>query len=899
MEEKRPDPDLLLGEFRKEEERRHQGRLKVFFGAAPGVGKTYAMLEAARRKRDEGADVVAGIVETHGRPETGALLEGIETVPRRSIEYRGARLKEFDLDAALARRPGIILVDELAHTNVPGSRHKKRWQDVFELLAAGIDVYTTLNVQHLESLNDVVAQITGVVVRETLPDSVLDRADEIELADLPPEDLLQRLNEGKVYVAELAERAREHFFRKGNLLALRELALRHTAERVDAQMQSYRVVKGVREIWPAGERVMVCVGPNPRSIRLIRAAKRMSASLRADWIAVNVEAPSMVKPSDKDLTELSEHMRLAESLGAETVTLTGHKASEEILNYARDRNVTKIIVGKPTHPRWKDKVFGSLLDDVVRGSGDIDIYVITGDSGEPVPRPVARSERQEIKPGEWLLSAGVVSCCTAVAALMHDFVTLVDVAMVFLLGIVIVASRTGKWPSLLATLLSVASFNFFFIPPYYTFTVHDVRYFLTFAVLFIVASVISRLTLRIREQVTAARFREKRTSALYNLSRELVQERSIRGLCAVAMKHIGEVFSSRVVILLPDEKGALAVPVTAPETFALDERESSVAQWVFDHSQRAGLGTDTLPGAMGLYLPLLTSSGTVGVLGILPDPASSLLDQEQIHILESFSNQTAMALERALLAEETQQAILKAEREVLRNTLLSSVSHDLRTPLAAITGAATTLLQGDAALDKANRQELTQTIYEEAEHLNQLIRNVLDMMRLESGEITIKREWQSFEEIVGAVLHRLADKMAGRQVTTRLPGDLPLLSVDALLIGQVLMNLFENALRYTPEGTPLELSASVRGDEVLVELADRGAGIRPGEEERIFEKFVRGDGSGGGIGLGLAICRAIIDAHGGRIRAENRPGGGAVFRFSLPLGEQPQLPLPEEEEVFE
>ena len=403
MEERRPDPDLLLEHVQREEERKREGRLKIFFGAAPGVGKTYAMLEAARQRAAEGLDVVVGIAETHGRAETEALVKGLEVLPRRLIEYRGATLSEFDLDAALARRPALILVDELAHTNAPGSRHKKRWQDVFELLAAGIHVYTTLNVQHLESLNDVVAQITGVIVRETLPDSVLDRADEIEVIDLPPDELLQRLKEGKVYVPELAERARENFFRRGNLLALRELALRRTAERVDEQMRSYRLDKGVKDVWPAAERILVCVGPNPRSIRLIRAARRMAAGLRADWIAVNVEAPSKVRPSERDLNQLAEHMRLAESLGAETVTLSGQRASEEILSYARARNVSKIIIGKPSHPRWKDRLFGSVLDEVVRGSGDIDVYVITGDTGEPVRQPAVRAAPQRWRKGRLAL----------------------------------------------------------------------------------------------------------------------------------------------------------------------------------------------------------------------------------------------------------------------------------------------------------------------------------------------------------------------------------------------------------------------------------------------------------------------------------------------------------------
>lgn len=887
MEDRRPSPDLLLEQVQQEEERKREGKLKVFFGAAPGVGKTYAMLEAARQKLADGAGVVVGIAETHGRSDTEALLVGFDIIPRRSIEYRGTTLKEFDLDAALVRKPDIILVDELAHANAHGARHKKRWQDVFELLAAGIHVYTTLNVQHLESLNDVVFQITGVIVRETIPDSVLDRADEIELIDLPPEDLLQRLREGKVYVAELAERAREHFFRKGNLLALRELALRRTAERVDAQMQSYRIDKGVRAVWPAGERIMVCVGPNPRSIQLIRAAKRMASGLRTDWIAVHVEAPSMVKPSEDDLRRLAEHMRLAESLGAETVTLSAYKASEEMLSYARDRNVTRIIIGKPTHPRWKDRVFGSLLDEVVRGSGEIDVYVITGDTGEPVPRPVAKATPQKSGLKDWILSLGTVAFSTLFVVLMRPYFTLVDVAMLYILGIVFVSSFTGKWPSLLVTILSVASLNFFFVPPFYTFSVHDTRYVLTFAVMFIVAFVITRLTIRVREQANAARLRERRTSALYRLSRELVHERGIEGLCMVAIRHIREVFSGRVVILLPDEKGNPTARVTGPETFALDEKESVVAQWVFDHRQRAGLGTDTLPGSLALYLPLFTSSRTVGVLGILPDLSSAILDQEQIHILESFTNQAAMALERALLAEETQQAVLKAETETLRSTLLSSVSHDLRTPLAAVTGAASTLLHKDIALDQAGRQELIQTIYEESGHLNQIIRNVLDMTRLESGAITVKKEWQSLEEIVGVVLDRFSDKLGGRPLSISISGDLPLIPFDPLLIEQVLMNLLDNAVKYTPQDTPLELSAAVREDAVVVELADRGPGIPQGEEEKIFGKFVRGSAAGGGMGLGLTICQAIITAHRGLIWAENRSGGGAMFRFTLPLGGPP------------
>jgi len=740
-----------------------------------------------------------------------------------------------------------------------------------------------MNVQHLESLNDVVAQITGINVRETVPDFLLDRADEIELVDLPPDDLLQRLKEGKVYVPDLAAKARQNFFRKGNLLALRELALRRTAERVDEQMQSYREVKGVKEVWPAAERILVCVGPNPRSIRLIRAAKRMAAGLRAEWLAVYVEAPHKVRPSENDLRQLAEHMRLAESLGAETVTLSGQKASEEILTYARDRNVTKIIVGKPTHPRWKDKLFGSMLDEMVRGSGDIDVYVISGDVGEPVPQPSEKMRKRKTPVRDWYLSIATVSVCTGIAYFMFPYIAIADLAMVYLLGIVFTTSQTGKGPSFLATLLSVAAFDFFFVPPRYSFYVNSPGYLVTFIVMFALGFVMSRLTLRVREQANTARLGERRTAALYGLSRKLVHERGIDNLSAIAIKHVAEVFSTRAVILVPDERGQLTTPVTGPVTFALDQKEMGVAQWTFNHRQKAGRSTDTLSGAKALYLPLVAGPRAVGVIGVMPGHPDDLLDREQIHLLESFANQIAMAIDRSLLGQEAQQALLKAETETLRNTLLSSVSHDLRTPLAAITGAATALLQQDISLDQQGKQELVKMIHEEAVHLNEIIRNILDMTRLETRAMIARKEWQSIEEIVGVVLNRLSDKIAGRTLNVSIPADLPLVPFDPLLIEQVLMNMLDNAVKYTPEDTPIDIKAGIRKDSVIVEVADRGPGIKKGEEEKIFEKFVRGVATGGGIGLGLTICRAIVNAHEGRIWAENRPGGGTIFWFTLPL----------------
>jgi len=887
MDTQRPDPDALLKRVEKEEQDNRQGRLKIFFGAAPGVGKTYAMLEAARRKQEEREDIVVGIVETHGRQETEKLLEGLEILPRTYYSYRGKNLPEFDLDSALLRNPAVILVDELAHSNAPGARHKKRWQDVKELLCAGISVYTTVNVQHLESLNDIIHQITRVNVSETIPDSFLDKADEIELIDLPPDDLLQRLKEGKVYIPERAEKAMAHFFQKGNLIALRELALRRTAQRVDEQMESYRRDMGVHTIWQATERILVCVGPNPRSVRLIRAARRMAAGLRADWIAVNVEAPTHVRPSEDDKGLLAEHLRLAESLGAETVTLTGHRVSEEILNYARLRNVGKIIVGKPTHPRWKDKLFGSPLDEIIRGSGDIDIYVITGESEELKRHKAGRIKKTKTNPIEWLWSIGTVVVTTGIAALMFPFFDLINIVMVYLLGVVVTAVRTSRMPSLLATLLSVAAFDFFFVPPYFTFAVADIRYVVTFVVLFVVSVVISGLALRVREQAEEARRRERNTAALYGLSRDLARERKKEKLSDIAVKHIGEFFHSQAVVLIPDHEGRLKVLSTTQGTFAIDQKEWSIAQWVFENRQAAGLGTDTLMAAKALYLPMIASSGPVGVIGVLSHNPDVPFDPGEIHFLETFTNQTAMAIERVTLAQEAYRERLNAESQSMRNTFLSSVSHDLRTPLATITGAASTLLHGGKNIPEEKREEMIKAIHEEAERLNHIIRNVLNITRLESGTIQVNKEWHSLEEIIGVVLDRQSNMLNAHPVNISIPVDLPLIPFDPILIEQVLANLVENVIQHTPPGTPVDIFVRTQKASVQIEIADRGPGIQEIGKEHIFDKFYLEKGSSKGVGLGLSICKAIVDAHGGRIWAENRPGGGAVFRFNLPIDRKP------------
>ena len=898
MDEQRPDPDALLQRVQAEEARQHQGKFKVFFGANPGVGKTYAMLEAAHEQRRDGIDVIIGVVETHGRAETEALVDGLEVLPRRAIDYRGTVLREFDLDAALARHPTIILIDELAHTNAPDMRHAKRWQDVQELLKAGITVYTTMNVQHLESLNDVVAQITGVRVRETVPDSVLERADDVELIDLPPDDLLQRLKDGKVYVPAQIQHAIQNFFAKGNLIALRELALRRTAERVDQQMERYRRDHAVVRTWPAAETILVCVNMKQRGPRLIRAARQMAADLHAKWIAVYVQVPWHLRSAQSERDRLVQTLRLAEQLGAETVTLTGENVAQEILNYARSRNATKIIVGKPVRAPWKEWIFGSVVSDLVHQSGEIDIYVITGTGDERQPA-VRRTPQSAGDLSGYAYGVAGVLIATGIDWLMFPYFAAANLIMIYLIAVISVAIRCGRGPSVFASVLSVAAFDFFFVPPYFTFAVSDAQYLLTFGVMLVVALVISNLAVRLNQQAELARYRERRTGVLYAMSRDLATHRGTELLAQLAAKHLRDVFDAHVAMFLADAEKRVQLQRGELLFFELNPKESGVAQWVYDHHERAGLGTDTLPGASALYLPLVASSGAIGVVAVRPKDPALLLDPEHLHLLESLVNQVALAIERTRLSDEAQQAHVGAEAERMRNAILSSVSHDLRTPLATITGAASSLAVAQGELDSVGRRELAHSIYREAERLDRLLKNLLDMMRIEAGAVQLKKEWHSVDEITGAALARLDGRLHDHAVNTSFPADLPLVLVDGVLLEQVVINLIENAVKYAPEGTMIDLGASATDQEILVDVADRGPGIPPGEESRIFDKFFRGKfAREGGAGLGLTICRGIVEAHGGRIWVENRPGGGAIFRFTIPLPEkQPAVEMEQAEDL--
>ena len=884
MPNDRPDPDELLRRVKAEEARAGRGKLRIFFGFAPGVGKTYRMLQVARELALHERDVVIGFVETHRRAETVALTDGLEALARKPVHYRGHTLEEFDLDGALARKPEILLVDELAHTNVPGSRHTKRWRDVNELLDAGIDVLTTMNVQHVESLNDVISQITGIQVRETVPDHVLDRADAVELVDIAPEELLQRLREGKVYVPEQAKRAVDHFFQRGNLLALRELALRRTAQHVDEDVREYREQHGVAITWPAGERILVCVGPAPSSGRLIRAAARMAAGLRCPWVAVYVEGIGL-RTNDADRDRLEAHLRVVESLGGEVTRLAGTRIAEAILSYARRRNVTRIIIGKPTHPRIRDLLRGSLLDELVRGSGEIDVHVISGDAAADSQQGKLVQASSGPIAAHYIAATAVVGVTLLAALSIRSLVDLPDLEMLFLLAVMLVAVWLGRGPALLSAALGVACYDFFFVPPLHTLSVTDQRYVLTFSMMFAVGFLLSELASRLKRQERSAVAREERTAVLYSLSRDLGASEDSAQIADAAARHAADIFAARAAILSVDPEGELRLLGASPPDTMLDAKELTVAKWAFTRAELAGLGTDTLPGSTSLCAPLRIAS-VIGVLVLFPRNATAL-SVEQRAFLDVFCRQVAAALERVRLAAEARVSALRAKTEEMRSSLLSAVSHDLRTPLASITGAATSL-RDDPNLSQVTRADLVDSICGEAARLERLVANLLDMTRLESGALSLKTDWVPLDEIIGSALTRLEERLADRDVDIQLAQDLPLLFVDPVLFEQVFVNLLENVAKYTPAGTHIEIRAGRSEQRVWIDVVDFGPGLPEGDEEKVFDKFYRGPQTGvPGAGLGLPICRGIVEAHGGTIHALRRHGAGAAFQISLPVSGEP------------
>lgn len=893
--EARPSPDALLDAAKQEA----RGQLKIFLGAAPGVGKTYEMLLAAQARRRDGLDVVIGVVETHGRRETEALLDGLEVVPRRDVEYKGHRLLEMDIDAILKRRPRLVLVDELAHTNAPGSRHPKRYLDVEELIAAGIDVFTTLNIQHVESLNDVVARITRIRVRETVPDRVLDQADEIELVDLTPEDLIQRLREGKVYVPQQAERAVRHYFQPGNLTALRELALRRTAQRVDQQLLTHMQAHAIAGPWPAGDRVLVCVSEAANTPALIRYAKRAADRLHAPWVAIYVETARTRRLSDVERDRIADHLRLAERLGGSTITLPGSRIADEVLAHAHANNITQIVIGKSDRPRWFEMVHGSVVHDLVRRSGPISVHVISAEEPDPLPpKSVATDPRPEpFSPMPYLGSAVAVAVALGVGELIERFIGLQSISLVFLMAVLGSAIAWGLLPSLFACLLSVLAFNFFFLPPLYTFTIADPENVVALFFFALVAVIVSNLTAAGRRQIAAARSRAKTTAELYAFSRKVAGIGTLDDLLWATTYQVSSMLNVRTVLLLPGKDSAgLSLASGYPPEDRLDDAEMAAARWCWEHNHSAGRGADTLPGGRWLFLPLRTGSGTVGAIGIDRDAPGPLLSPDERRLFDALADQVAVAIERISLARGLAEARVLTETERLRAALLTSISHDLRTPLATIIGAVSSLRGYAERYTSEQREELLATLQDEAERLNRFVGNLLDMTRLESGAVELKLGYLDVGEIVGSALDRAGTVLARHCVEVEIAADLPMLQLDALLFEQVLFNLLDNAAKYSPPGSRIDLRARREGDTVALEIVDEGPGIPPADLERIFDKFYRvqaQDRQRAGTGLGLAVCRGFVEALGGRINAQNRRDHtGAILKIRVPVPEAAALQPP-------
>ncbi|MBV9222131.1 MAG: sensor histidine kinase KdpD, partial [Methylobacteriaceae bacterium] len=869
---------------------------------APGVGKTYAMLQSARAKLKDGADVVVGVVETHGRKETEALLSGFEVIPKRSIEYKGRSLQEMDLDQLIARRPQLALVDELAHTNAPGSRHPKRYLDVEELLNRGINVYTTVNIQHIESLNDVVAQITRVRVRETVPDSIFDRAYALELVDLTPDDLIERLKEGKVYVPKQAERALEHYFSPGNLTALRELALRRTAERVDEQLLNHMQAHAIPGPWAAGERVLVCVSEDVRAAGLVRYAKRIADRLHAPWTALYVETRRSLQLTEEQRDRMADTLRLAMTLDGEAVTIPGgdRRIADDVIGFAQAHNVTQIIIGKSTRSRWFEILHGSVVHDLVRRAGNISVHVIAGEqsAGEPIAKKTVRTAEafEPFDPRPYVLSLLAVAVALGLGELIQKWFDVQNVDLVFLTAVVAVAVRVGLWPSLLASVVSSLCYNFFFMPPIYTFTIADPGNVAAFVFFILVAIVVSNVAARARIQAVVAMARARTTESLYTFSKKLAAVGALDDVLWATAYQTALMLKVRVVLLLP-ENGSIAVKAGYPPEDVLDEADLAAAKWAWENNRPAGRGADTLPGAKRLFLPMRTGRGAIGVVGIDSDKPGPLLTPDERRLLDALIDQGALAIERVHLVEDMDRVQRSVETERLRSALLTSISHDLKTPLASVLGAAGALRDLSAKLDDTEKLSLVGTIIEESERLNRFIANLLDMTKLESGAVAPNTSPHDIGEIVGSALRRAAKMLAQHRIEVDLAGDLPMLELDAVLFEQVLFNLLDNAGKYSPAGTTIRIQGWRDRDSVCLQVLDEGAGIPPGDLEHVFDKFYRvqkGDQVRAGTGLGLAISRGFIEAMHGTIGAANRTDRkGAVFtlRFAVPAGARQADPV--------
>jgi two-component system sensor histidine kinase KdpD len=897
--EKRPDADALLAAVSAAEERKHRGRLKIFLGASAGVGKTYAMLSEARALRAQGQEVVIGLIETHGRKETAELAEGFETLPRKDVTYRDKTFQDFHLDAALARRPALLLLDELAHSNVPGLRHQKRWQDVEELIGAGINVYTTVNVQHLESLNDQIVRLTGVQVWETVPDRIIAEADEVELVDIPPEELLGRLRAGKIYQSAHAERAAEGFFKRPNLVALRELALRETAARVDQELQALRRVEGRTEPVRIAERVLVCVGADTMAPVVVRSAARLAAAMRAPWTALYVETPRLSRLPSEARERVLATLQLAEQLGADTVTLGSDEIARTILDFARSRGVTRIVIGKPTRQHWLRRVAGSLVDVLVTHAQGFEVHLVAQPpaadlmANRPLPGVVglAPDVKRSLRLRRFPIAVLIVALASAIALPLYPTVPAAGIVMVYLFAVVVVGLYLGRAPAVIAAILSGFAFNFLFTVPRFSLQISLASDVLTFVALVLVGLLIGELAARTRRQSRIAMQREERAVALAEFTEALLPAQTIEQIAEVACNSIARAFDVDFMLLAPTDSAPLAPIRTSGMRRPLSSCDESLARWVFDHGEPAGVGTDTLPSGEIHYVPARSTAVTLAVLALRPTSLRRLLLPEPRRALDAYARQVAIACERVRLMQQARDAELAVQAEDLRNALLSGLSHDLRTPLAAIVGSASALLENDRALATPAARELVATIGDEATRMSRMTADLLDMAKLTSGRADLRKEWIPLGELIGGVRNRLAVALKGREVNVTIPQGLPLLNVDGRLFEQLLQNYLDNAARYSPPGTPIDITASADANEVRVGVLDRGPGVPKVDHERIFEKFYRGvhEPAQGGVGMGLALCQAIALLHDGRVWVEDRPGGGAVFCVSVPRGAEPPV----------
>jgi len=889
--EDRPSPDALLEQAKKE----GRGKLKIFLGAAPGVGKTFEMLTQGRQRRLEGVDVVIGVVETHGRVDTDALTKGFETVPKKRSLYKGRVIFEMDLDAILQRKPKLILVDELAHTNAEGSRHPKRYLDVEELLASGIDVYTTVNIQHIESLNDVIAQITRIRVRETVPDKVLDEADEIELVDTTADDLLQRLKEGKVYVKAQAERALRHFFSPGNLTALRELALRKTAQRVDRDMTDYMQAHAIGGPWPASEHILVCVNEHPSAAELMRRARRLADNVKGTWTALYVESPRHLSLSEVEKDRVADTMRLAQRLGAEAVTLPGRDIGQTVLDYARKNNVTQILIGKSERSRWFELLHGSVVRDLMSNSGSISVTAVLAEGDQVGPKSVKTQPRADGRAWEtYAWSTLSVAVTIGIGWVLNTTMAhaLGSIGMLFLVPVLLSAVSFGLRPALFTAFVSVMAYNFFFLPPLYTFTIADPNNWLSFAVLLLVAVIAGNLTARVRQQANLASARAAIASELYRFTGKLAAIARLDDILWAAAYQISSMLKANVVILLPDPKTRrLEIGVGYPPEDELDAQDLAAAMWTWEKGKAAGRNAETLPGTKRLFLPMRTGEGLVGVIGLQSADEKAMFTPEERRLLDALIDQSALAIERSKLVERVDEAQVHLEADKLRVAMLTSLSHDLRTPLASILGAATTLLSSRDLYDAAQTHELLSTVRDEAERLDRFVGNLLDMSRLEAGALGVKIEAADVREIVEVARKRLDRRLSTHRLVLDIPEDLPAVLVDVLLIEQAIVNLLDNAAKYSPPDSAIVVRARPAGDRVMLAVEDEGAGIPPEALPLIFDKFYRAKASDrriAGTGLGLAVARGFVEAFGGTLDAANRSDrNGAVLTLSLPTGPSP------------